>query len=90
MQKKNKSVPHSLWGELWKGTHCFNLPGLFARHTVQYNKFLRHTEGFHSSVRSLDESLDLDIGNPSVGSIHQHLEGSFSHCLEPKAVSTLS
>lgn len=24
--QKNKSVPHSLWGVVWKGTHCLNLP----------------------------------------------------------------
>lgn len=61
--EKNKSAPHSLWGELWKGTYCFNLPGLFAMRTLQDNKFLRHTEGFYSSVH-LDENLKFDIMNP--------------------------
>lgn len=55
--QKNKSVPHSLWGVLWKGTYCFNLPGLFAMCTIQGNPFLTHIEGFYSSVYFLNENL---------------------------------
>lgn len=55
--QKNKSVPHSLWGVLWKGTYYFNLPGLFATCTIQDNPFLKHIEGFYSSLYFLNENL---------------------------------
>lgn len=44
--QKNKSVPHSLRGVLWKGTYCLHLPGLFAMCAVHDSQFLRHIEGF--------------------------------------------
>lgn len=51
--QKNKSVPHSLRGVLWKGTYCLHLPGLFAMCAVQDSQFLRHIEGLYSSVHFL-------------------------------------